>query len=153
LSTHSIKETIDKSISAVTQLAAKRGVKIFSHKVIDTNVVFDDDRIQQVIMNLLSNAIKFSTQNEGRVYVSTIINQMLVEISVKDNGRGIEKGDLFSIFSKFYQSKNQNILKPIGSGLGLAISKQIIESHKGKIWAENVYPQGARITFNLPLNN
>ncbi|MCF6212503.1 MAG: ATP-binding protein [Flavobacteriaceae bacterium] len=153
LKPHSIKETIDKSINAVGQLAAKRGVKILCDKVVDVNVVFDDDRIQQVIMNLLSNAIKFSSQNEGKVFVSTIINQMLVEISVKDNGKGIEKADLVSIFSKFYQSKNKNILKPIGSGLGLAISKQIIERHKGKIWAENVYPNGARITFNLPLNN
>ena len=57
------------------------------------------------------------------------------------------------IFNKFYQAKNQTILKPIGSGLGLAISKQIIESHKGKIWAENIEPRGARLTFTLPLNN
>jgi signal transduction histidine kinase len=70
---------------------------------------------------------------------------------VEDNGRGIEEDDLISIFNKFYQSKNQTILKPVGSGLGLAISKQIIESHNGIIWAENIKPQGARITFTLPL--
>ena len=71
---------------------------------------------------------------------------------VEDNGKGIEQNDLNLIFNKFYQAKNQTILKPIGSGLGLAISKQIIKSHNGKIWAENMKPQGARVTFTLPLN-
>ena len=74
------------------------------------------------------------------------------EISVEDNGKGIDINDLISIFNKFYQAKNQTILKPVGSGLGLAISKQIIESHNGKIWAENIKPQGARISFRLPFN-
>ncbi len=152
LERHSLKDTIDKSINAVSQLASKRGIKIQNEENNDIVLDIDDDRIQQVIINLLSNAIKFTPENKGEVNISTIVNHVNVEVSVQDNGKGIDKGDLISIFSKFYQAKNQNILKPVGSGLGLAISKQIIESHKGKIWAENVNPNGAKLSFVLPIN-
>jgi signal transduction histidine kinase len=101
---------------------------------------------------MLSNAIKFSQEKNGVVSVFTYVNKKTVEVSVEDNGKGIGEDELALIFDKFYQSKNQNILKPKGSGLGLAISKQIIESHNGKIWAQNIKPHGARITFTLPIN-
>ena len=70
--------------------------------------------------------------------------------SISNKGKEIPEDELESIFDKFYQSKNQNILKPKGSGLGLAISKQIIESHKGKIWAENIKKQGVKVSFEIP---
>jgi len=52
------------------------------------------------------------------------------------------------IFDKFYQSKNQNILKPTGSGLGLAISKKIVQAHGGSIKAEN---SGLGVTFTISI--
>jgi signal transduction histidine kinase len=153
LNENSIKNTILKSIDPFKQLAVNKGIKIRFNEIDDIAVVYDEDRIQQVIVNLVSNAIKFSTEENGEIKISTHVNQNKVEIFVEDNGKGIEVDELMFIFNKFYQSKNQTILKPIGSGLGLAISKQIIESHNGKIWAENVNPHGARLTFTLPLNN
>jgi signal transduction histidine kinase len=152
LSEHSIKETILKSVDPFKQLAINKGIKISMNEISDVDVVYDEDRIQQVIVNLLSNAFKFSNEINGEVKISAYVNQHKVEITVEDNGKGIEKDELISIFNKFYQSKNQTLIKPIGSGLGLAISKQIIESHNGKIWAENSIPQGAKLTFTLPLN-
>jgi len=153
LNEYSIKSTISKSIDAVSQLAIKKDIKINSNKVNEAMAYYDEDRIQQVIINLLSNAIKFSKDENGEVAVSTYVNENKIKIYVEDNGKGIETDDLNLIFNKFYQAKNQTILKPVGSGLGLAISKQIIESHNGKIWAENLEPLGARLTFTLPLNN
>jgi len=147
-----IESTIDKSINSVAQLALNKGIKINSVGNKNEEVLYDEDRIQQVLINLLSNAIKFSQENNGVVSVYTYVNQNKIEVSVEDNGGGIENDELISIFNKFYQSKNQTILKPVGSGLGLAISKQIIETHNGKIWAENIKPHGARLTFMLPLN-
>lgn len=150
LKENSIKNTIDKSIAVVKQIALKKGVELNKKGVADKEIIFDEDRIQQVLINLLSNAIKFSNEENGLVSVYTHINDTKVEVFVEDNGKGINENELKSIFDKFYQSKNQTILKPVGSGLGLAISKQIIESHNGKIWAENIKPQGARLTFTLP---
>ncbi|MBT8316089.1 MAG: sodium:proline symporter [Lutibacter sp.] len=152
LKTNSIKKTIKKSINAVNQLALSKNVEINSKEITDLKLIYDEDRIQQVLINLLSNAIKFSDVNKGEVFVSTTIYQNNIQISVEDNGRGIAKDELGAIFKKFYQAKNQTILKPLGSGLGLAISKQIIESHNGKIWAANRNPQGAQLVFILPIN-
>jgi signal transduction histidine kinase len=56
----------------------------------------------------------------------------VVEVQIHNNGKGIKKKDFEAIFDKFYQSRNQNVKKPVGSGLGLAICKQIIEHHKRK---------------------
>tara|TARA_R110001583_G_scaffold17941_1_gene72065 strand:- start:3130 stop:5739 length:2610 start_codon:yes stop_codon:yes gene_type:complete len=150
---NSIKNTIQKSVNAVAQFALNNQVFINSDGVKDLNVVYDDDRIQQVIINLLSNAIKFSSKKNGKVYIFTVVEDTNIDVIVEDNGNGIEIDDLNSIFNKFYQAKNQTILKPIGSGLGLAISKQIIKSHNGEIWAENIKPNGARLIFTLPIKN
>ena len=150
LKENSIKNTIDKSIAVVKQIALNKGIHLNTQGVSDVKIIYDADRIQQVLINLLSNAIKFSNEEIGEVSVKTYVNDHKVEVSVEDNGKGIEPSDLLSIFDKFYQSKNQTILKPVGSGLGLAISKQIIESHNGKIWAENKKPHGAKVTFILP---
>lgn len=150
LKENSIKSTINKSITVVEQLAINKGIQLNTTKIIDAKIIYDEDRIQQVLINLLSNAIKFSDETTGEVSVITHINNTKVEVSVEDNGKGIDSNDLLAIFDKFYQSKNQTILKPVGSGLGLAISKQIIKSHNGKIWAENNIPQGAKVTFTLP---
>jgi len=150
LKKNTISKTIQKSINAVHQIAANKGIKINSEGLNDIELIYDEDRIQQVLINLFSNAIKFSPQEKGVVSIYSYTNNNKIEIAVEDNGKGIDPNDFLSIFNKFYQSKNQTILKPVGSGLGLAISKQIIESHRGKIWAENIKPQGARITFRLP---
>jgi signal transduction histidine kinase len=83
-----------------------------------------------VIHNLLSNAIKFCSENDGKITISIIEKKEVIEVSIHNNGAGIKTED-FEPFDKFYQSRDQNVKKPIGSGLGLAICKQIIEHHKG----------------------
>lgn len=152
LQNNSIVNTIQKSVNSVQQIASAKGVKLNMSNLDEFRLMYDEDRIQQVLINLLSNAVKFSTENTGEVIIDTYINSNKIMITVEDNGCGIGEDELVSIFNKFYQSKDQTILKPIGSGLGLAISKQIIETHNGKIWAENIYPKGAKITFTLPMN-
>ncbi|RZJ72752.1 ATP-binding protein [Flavobacterium sp.] len=114
-------------------------------------VWFDEETIVQVITNLLSNAIKFADQTRGRITVSLEKQPDEIRISVYNNGRNINPEDLDFVFDKFYQSTDQNIKKPIGSGLGLAISQQIVELHKGRIWAENHSPKGVTFTFTIPI--
>jgi signal transduction histidine kinase len=64
--------------------------------------------------------------------ISILENETNIEVKIHNNGK-IKEEDAEAIFDKFYQSRNQNIKKPVGSGLGLAICKQIIEHHKGSI--------------------
>jgi two-component system sensor histidine kinase ChvG len=94
-----------------------------------------DSRLGQVISNLLVNAQSFS-QPGGKVRVVCRRVRSEIEIVVDDDGPGIRDEALEKIFERFYtdrphQGFGQN------SGLGLSISKQIIEAHRGRIWAEN----------------
>ena len=116
----------------------------------------DKERIVGVISNLLSNAIKFS--KEGEIFVSTEMKDnnnnnnknFHALVTVKDTGEGIDPEILPKIFSKFITKSFE------GLGLGLYISKNIVEAHGGKIWAENNNKNGnhgAIFYFTLPLIN
>jgi signal transduction histidine kinase len=112
----------------------------------------DRYRLTQVVSNLLDNAIKF-TKEGGTVSVTLDKkkqeedNQQEVLISIKDSGTGIHSDILPRLFSKF-ASKSEK-----GTGLGLFISKNIVEAHGGRIWAENnIVGKGATFYFSLPLS-
>ena len=147
---YNIKNTIKKTIDSLKHIADKKQVEIINSNNSDLNAEYDEDRIVQVLTNLISNAIKFCDVKKGKIVVDYKIDLGYLEVTIKDNGKGVPKRDLPYVFDKFYQSKNQNIQKPEGSGLGLAICKQIIEKHDGKIWVINNEKSGATFGFKLP---
>jgi signal transduction histidine kinase len=103
----------------------------------------DRGRLSQVLTNLLSNAIKF-TEN-GTITIETSESDKEVIVSVRDTGSGIDPEVYRKLFSKFITKSDR------GTGLGLFISKSIIESHGGRIWAENnQHGSGATFYFSLP---
>lgn len=147
-----IQQTIKKAVERTQHIAAKKGVKISIKNTHSFNVNFDEDRIIQVLYNLLSNAIKFCEAESGQIEIDYKLGNQVIEVSVKDNGKGIPTEDVDYVFDKFYQSKHQNTIKPEGSGLGLAITKQIIEKHYGKIWVSKGIKKGTKLVFTLPFN-
>ena len=121
----------------------------------DIFVVGDRNRITQVISNLLDNALKFTLEGVVSVDVARNKKQEVQDhqeegiVTVKDTGPGIHPEILPRLFTKF-SSKSFS-----GTGLGLYISKNIVEAHGGKIWAQNNNDQGkcgATFSFSLPLN-
>jgi signal transduction histidine kinase len=109
-------------------------------------VEVDRNRIAQVISHLLSNAFKFT--KEGRIIVNITPDQRSKEVtvSVKDSGKGIDPEVYTRLFQKFASKSFQ------GTGLGLFISRNIIEAHGGRIWAENNSDgKGATFYFALPI--
>ena len=107
----------------------------------------DKTRLYQVIANLITNAIKFT--RGGNITVSVDVNNNNDEliVTVKDSGEGIHSDIIPRLFTKFATKSNA------GTGLGLYISKNIIEAHGGRIWAENNQDgKGANFTFTLPLS-
>lgn len=147
---HNFDITLEKALEPLQQLIRNKGIKVKLNKSDNLTAMYDEDRMIQVITNLLSNAIKFCPDQDGIITISANDGQHEITTFVADNGKGINTEDMENIFDKFYQSINQNIKKPLGSGLGLAISRQIIEHHKGKIWAENNQDGGACLIFTLP---
>ena len=150
MTSQKINKTIEKAISGISQIAARKGVEVNFSQQGNIKGIYDEDRILQVLTNLLSNALKFTKEQKGKINIRTEEDNGFVAISVEDNGRGIPKEEHDYIFEKFYQSKNQNIKKPQGSGFGLAICKRIVESHKGRIWVDTTYSSGARLVFTIP---
>jgi signal transduction histidine kinase len=123
---------------------------MISHNVHSFELEYDEDRVLQVFTNLISNALKFVEPKKGKIIVDFKMGNNELEISVSDNGKGIPTEDHDYIFDKFYQSKHQNTIKPQGSGLGLAITKQIVDKHRGKLWAVRNRKEGACLVFTLP---
>ena len=114
------------------------------------SVVCDKEKIHQVILNLLSNAIKF-TDEETAINIFYFVDNEKVNISICDEGIGMPEDELEQIFDKFVQSKKTKTGAG-GTGLGLAICKEIIDGHKGKIWATNNVGDGSTFTFTIPMN-
>ncbi|MFV8373361.1 ATP-binding protein [Flavobacterium sp. LB2P74] len=154
LSKNNITKTIKNTLDSLQQLIKNKNISVEfdnSNKVI--KAFYDEERIIQVIHNLLSNAIKFCSDTDGKIILSILEKETAIEVKIHNNGKLIKAEEAEAIFDKFYQSRNQNIKKPIGSGLGLAICKQIIEHHKGNIWSENNVTDGATFIFTLPNYN
>jgi signal transduction histidine kinase len=109
----------------------------------DIFVYADKGRLSQVIANLLSNAIKFT--DKGVISIETSESDGEVIASIRDSGSGIDPEIFPKLFSKFITKSDR------GTGLGLFISKSIVESHGGRIWAENNrFELGATFYFSLP---
>ncbi|HEV2875655.1 MAG TPA: sensor histidine kinase [Nitrososphaeraceae archaeon] len=138
-----LNDVITNCINDVTINNNGKNVKL-SYEPRDIIVEGDKGRISQVISNILSNATKFTT--EGSILIKSEKHDNQVMISVKDTGSGIDPELFPRLFSKFV-SKSFS-----GTGLGLFIAKSIIESHNGKIWAENnIDGKGAKFSFTLPI--
>ena len=107
----------------------------------------DGVRIAQVFENLFTNAIKYAPGAPIIIILQQVGANLLV--SFMDRGPGIPQESLPLIFERFYRVRSE---KATGTGLGLFICKQIIEAHRGKIWAESNPEQGTTFFIELPIN-
>src|SRR5699024_8677033 len=113
-------------------------------------VWIDKDKMTQVLDNIISNAIKYSP-NGGNVTCRVKKSMNHVEVSIQDDGIGVSYDKLDRIFDRFYRTDKARSRQLGGTGLGLAITKEIIEAHYGRIWAEGSENKGTTIHFILPL--
>lgn len=113
-----------------------------------------EGRLGQVLRNLISNAVTFSPPR-GLISLRAERQDDQIVLSVSDEGPGVPDGKLDAIFDRFYTERPKSEKFGTHSGLGLSISKQIIEAHGGKIFAQNRYSgsgevAGTRFTIRLP---
>lgn len=127
------------------------------HKDLDVNAqlesvrsVFGDGvRLAQVFENLFMNAVKYAPGSPIEVLLKEVGDNIVV--SFIDHGPGIPKESLHLIFERFYRVRSEKTVT--GTGLGLYICKQIIQAHRGKIWAESIPGQGTTFLIELPINS
>jgi PAS domain S-box-containing protein len=142
------EELLVRSLQEVEAVAVRQGVKLEA-LTCQLQWLVDPNRIVQVLVNLLSNAIKFSPAGET-VILSAEQRGDMIEVRVKDRGRGVPESHRAAIFEKFKQVEAADGKRKSGTGLGLPICKQIVEDHGGSIGVESSEGEGSTFWFQIP---
>ena len=137
--------------SAVEAARALAPDRTFTLEVPEEEVAIDGDadRLHQVLANLLDNAQKSSPAVEP-IEVELVVRDGQAEVCVHDHGAGIAEESLERIFDKFVRERGDTVS---GTGLGLYISRQILDAHSGRIWAESQPGEGASFRLTIPLKS
>lgn len=106
-------------------------------------LIGDYERLKQVIINLLKNSLE-SIEEKGRIEIYTNIYKKYIDITVEDNGKGMDNEVLSKLKEMFYTTK------PNGTGLGVALSNEIIKAHKGELIYTSEPDKGTKATIRLP---
>lgn len=112
------------------------------------DVLIDRVRMRRVITNIIDNSRKYMKKENGQIKIILRETNSSILAELRDNGSGISKDDVNRIFDRFYRA-NAARTGTDGSGLGLAIAKQIVEGHKGRIWAVSHGSEGTSIIVSL----
>lgn len=123
-------------ISLVNNLSGTRYISI------------DRERMRRVMMNIIDNSKKYMNKEEGVIVISLRETNFSIVIEIRDNGCGVDKEEANKIFDRFYRGDAARTGTK-GTGLGLAIAKQIVEGHKGTIWAKSYGDKGTSIMISL----
>lgn len=136
---------IDFSNDPITEGYEIRFLNDPEHSII---CYFHQQFLQRVIVNLISNAI---LHNPLGTVIEIIIQQVdtMIEIIVKDNGKGMNAETVANIFNRYYKSEDSDEKR--SSGLGMTIAKQLVEAHHGDICIQSALGKGTMITIQLPL--
>jgi len=111
-------------------------------------IVCDPVQIERLFQNLVGNALKFC-KNKPRVSITAAKKEKTWQISIKDNGIGIDReyiDDIFGIFKRLHRRNEYS-----GTGIGLSICKKIVEQHGGEIWVESKEKEGSVFNFTIPV--
>ena len=131
-------------------LAERSGVKIAWENPASTIVLGDGEMLNMAVKNLIENAILYSDEG-GQVGVGLREDQGTAQISVTDNGVGIEPEHVERIFERFYRADPSRSRATGGTGLGLAIVKHVAQNHRGDIQVFSKPGFGSTFTLRLPI--
>ena len=157
-----LQSLLEGSLTMVREKAMKHGIRLESaFEGLPAAIIGDERKLKQVLYNLLANAVKF-TPDGGRISVSAGLrqeaaggngggSQPVVQVTVSDTGIGLAPENLARIFNPFEQVESSKSRRFQGTGLGLSLTRQLVELHQGRIWAESAGEgQGATFHFTLP---
>jgi len=147
-----MNEVIEELTVFLRDEAERRGISLRTRPARDLpRVKGDRVQLQQVVLNLLMNGMDAMNGLSGRAMELRIDSRRhgarAILISVEDSGVGLRPGIGDRIFEPFFTTK------PQGIGMGLSISRSIVESHRGRLWAEPGRTGGALFQFTIPLDS
>lgn len=125
------------------------GAEIICHEL--PTVMGNPTQLEQLMQNLISNAIKYRAKERPlKIEIAARRSGQEWEISIQDNGIGIEEVFFEKIFIIFQRLHNKSEFS--GTGIGLALCSKIVARHGGRIWVESRLDTGSRFIFTLPIN-
>jgi signal transduction histidine kinase len=147
-----IVEILDEIVEDMKPPVESKGLKLITNiQGRLPSILGDRHRLAQVFKNLMVNAIKFT--DHGSIGIKAEKYKDYVLISITDTGIGISKNEIKKVFNKFYQAYTGDDRENEGTGLGLFICNEILEKHKGKIWAESELGKGSTFYIKIPYLN
>ena len=131
--------------------AKKKKIKLTVNKDkgLETKVIADKEKIEQVLTNLIDNSIKYGKDYGTTEIVIQSLNEDKIIVRVTDNGVCFKKENYTRIFERFFRVDRSGSRSAGGSGLGLAIVKHIIDAHDEKIYVESEFSVGSEFSFTL----
>lgn len=136
-------DAVKEAAAANEEFASRKDVKIIVNVDKNIYVCADNKKIEQVIYNLINNAVKFSNRG-GSATINAVNSEQGIEVSVSDNGIGVDEKDLPFIFDRFYKASGDS-----GYGLGLSIVKTYLEAHGSNIQFKSIKGLGTKVSFIL----
>jgi signal transduction histidine kinase len=150
ISNNNIVELVEDIVMSVADYTDSKGINIIFDTDVEEKIIgCDPEKIERIVLNLISNAIKFSNKDD-EIFIALKDQGEFVEISVKDNGIGIEDTHLSMIFDRFKQVDKSLSRNAEGTGIGLSLVKSIVELHDGHIFVESAMGKGSKFTVVLP---
>lgn len=145
-----LKNSVFENLAWIMDTAKRKGIELLVDIPEDLKFEADESMLQTVIRNIVNNAVKFTPKN-GKVVINAKSSGDFAEISVTDNGVGMDeklKENIFKIGNKSGRSGTEG--EP-STGLGLIICKELVEIHKGTIIVESTPHVGSEFIIKLPL--
>jgi signal transduction histidine kinase len=144
-----LSEMVEEAIGQIKRHGLEKNIEILNKVERDLVIDVDRKKFDHVFDNLLSNSIRYNREG-GSVVIESVEKEEGVEITITDNGRGIEEKDLERIFERFYRSGERI---EGSTGLGLSIVKELVDAHGGSVRAESGgIGEGSRFIIFLPGN-
>jgi signal transduction histidine kinase len=141
-------------LAIIEVLAEERRINLITEieSTQDFAVSGDRNLIRSAIMNVVHNAIKFSPSDSTITirHVLKTTDRTVFELSVEDQGPGVEPAEREALFERFYTSAKRQTISQNGTGLGLSIAKLVVERAGGQIYFDPEQVLGARCVLSLP---
>jgi signal transduction histidine kinase len=145
-----LENEIAHSINFAGPSASIKNISLNHLSNYETEIHADKNMLRSILRNLISNAIKF-THPGGKIEVYSVHDHNEVEITVSDNGTGMDEESRKSLFHTNANIASKGTENEQGTGLGLILCKDFVEKHGGKIWVESEPGKGSEFHFTIPV--
>ena len=145
-----VDEFVEEQMNVLSELMNEKSIEFTKSVESGLKIKGDRAKLEEVMRSLVENAVVFVPDTDGKISISVNSKNEFVEFAVEDNGIGIPKGKMDTLFKKFHQMDTSHTRSHGGSGLGLVICKGYVEGMRGKVYLQSEQDKGTTFFFTIP---